>query len=197
MGKTVYQLDAAGYFVGEAIADESPRRPGTFHIPGGCVELAPPVDKPGTRRRLVHGEWTYEPIPGYGEQPPVPAEPTLDDHKRAKRNEISAWKMHADAFAFEYLGKLIECDAASRSSIDGIAGYVSLFGQLPPDFPGVWKTLDNAYLPIATADDFRTMYAAMVAAGTANFARSEGLKALADAAESVEALAAITWRTSL
>ena len=45
-GKTVYQCNPAGLFVGESLADESPLEPGVFLIPGGAVEIAPPEQWP-------------------------------------------------------------------------------------------------------------------------------------------------------
>lgn len=44
--KSVYQTNYSGLFVGENFADESPLEPGTFLIPAGCVELAPPETWP-------------------------------------------------------------------------------------------------------------------------------------------------------
>lgn len=45
-GKTVYQCNPAGLFVGESLADESPLEPGVFLIPGGAVEIPPPEQWP-------------------------------------------------------------------------------------------------------------------------------------------------------
>ena len=44
--KQVYQTNYSGLFIGETFADESPLEPGIFHIPAGCVELAPPSEWP-------------------------------------------------------------------------------------------------------------------------------------------------------
>lgn len=41
--KSVCQLDDAGFYIGMAIADESPLEPGVFLIPGGCIDVAPPA----------------------------------------------------------------------------------------------------------------------------------------------------------
>lgn len=67
--KTVSQLDAAGYFVGETIAHESPLEPGKFLIPGGAIDRKPPqAIEPGKRYRPEGKEWQAEDIP----QPPAP-----------------------------------------------------------------------------------------------------------------------------
>ncbi|MHC8315694.1 DUF4376 domain-containing protein [Pseudomonas sp. LB3P31] len=41
--KVVYQTDHLGIFTGKTVADRSPLEPGVWLIPGGCVEVAPPV----------------------------------------------------------------------------------------------------------------------------------------------------------
>lgn len=41
--KIVYQTDPLGIYTGPTVADPSPREPGVWLIPGGCVEVAPPA----------------------------------------------------------------------------------------------------------------------------------------------------------
>lgn len=59
MGKVVSQLDAAGRFIGSTVADESPLEPGVFHIPGGAVDVPPPVVPGGKFARWANG-WVFE-----------------------------------------------------------------------------------------------------------------------------------------
>ncbi|UOV84364.1 hypothetical protein [Klebsiella pneumoniae] len=40
--KPAYQIDSAGHFVCETVADESPLEPGTYLVPAGAVLKAPP-----------------------------------------------------------------------------------------------------------------------------------------------------------
>ena len=51
---TVYQIDQAGWLVGESTAYESPREPGLFHIPAGAVDVTPPAAWPAGQ----HPRWT-------------------------------------------------------------------------------------------------------------------------------------------
>lgn len=44
MDKIVYQHDAAGYYVGQTSADQSPLEEDVYHLPARCVEEAPPVN---------------------------------------------------------------------------------------------------------------------------------------------------------
>lgn len=57
--KVVYQTDRNGYFRCMTIAHESPREPGKFLIPAGCIEKQPlyPV---GYKAKWVDDDWVYE-----------------------------------------------------------------------------------------------------------------------------------------
>lgn len=122
-----------------------------------------------------------------------PPERSLSEIKLIKNTEINAARAAANGGTFAHDGKTFACDALSRSDIDGVNGYVALFGALPPDFPGAWKAADNSYLPIADVAAWKAFYASMVAQGAANFAHAQALKAQLAAAETPEAVAAIVW----
>jgi uncharacterized membrane protein YccF (DUF307 family) len=94
-----------------------------------------------------------------------------------KNADINAWRLSASYSTFPYGGKLIACDALSRSDIDGVNGYVALNNALPAGFPGAWKATDNTYVTVADVATWKLFYAAMVATGAANFAHSQDLKA--------------------
>ena len=68
--KTVYQVDAHFWYVGETKAFACELEPGTFHVPAGCVEVAPPWCADGWRARWVGGTWIREEW-----APPVPPTP--------------------------------------------------------------------------------------------------------------------------
>lgn len=124
--------------------------------------------------------------------PPVPKVP-LDDLKAAKTAEINAARLAANLSTFTHTGKQIACDQLSRSDIDGTNGFVALYGALPPGWPGGWKAVDNSYVLIADVAAWKGFYASMFAAGNANFARAQALKALLAAAATAEDVAAIQW----
>lgn len=193
MGKPVYQLDELGYFVGVTTADESPKQPGVYHVPGGCVVQKPPVAKPGTRRRFAAGKWAYEALPGYGASAPQSGEPSIAELRAAKIADVNAWRAVAET-VFEYKGATFACDATSRRRLDAVANCIALTGAFPAEYAGTWTATDNAPVPVGTVDEFRAFYAAMSAAGTAAFNRATALKAEVMAAESPEAVAAIAWR---
>ena len=74
--KIVSQLDADGYFVGLTAADESPLEPGVFLIPGGAVDVEPPVIPDGHRARWSNG-WAVEAIPQPEPEPEPPPPPPV------------------------------------------------------------------------------------------------------------------------
>lgn len=113
--------------------------------------------------------------------------------KAAKNEEINASRMAVNFSHFTHGGKQIACDQLSRSDIDGTNGFVALYGALPPGWPGGWKAMDNSYVAIADVAAWKAFYASMFAAGNANFAHAQALKALLAQADTPEAVAAIQW----
>lgn len=103
--KTVSQIDQNGYYVGEAIAYESPREPGAFLIPGGAIDREPPrTIEPGKRYRPWGTGWRAEDIPAppapepepepeTAPEPPPPPPPTP---QQIRRGEIAARLLDID-----------------------------------------------------------------------------------------------------
>ncbi len=85
--KTVSQLDSAGYFVGLALADESPMEPGVFLLPGGTVDAPAPTVPQGQRAKWTGKAFALEDIPA-PEPEPQPPEPTRADVIRMRLNAI-------------------------------------------------------------------------------------------------------------
>ena len=59
--KTVIQLDDDGYFVGTAVADESPLEEGVYLLPANTVETDEPTIPEG-HKALWNGSWVFEEI---------------------------------------------------------------------------------------------------------------------------------------
>lgn len=113
--------------------------------------------------------------------------------KAAKNAEINAARLAANFSTFPHAGKAIACDQLSRSDIDGTNGFVSLYGTLPPGWPGGWKAVDNTYVPISSVDGWKAFYSSLFAAGNANFAHARALKAQLESAQTIEDVEAIQW----
>jgi len=179
----MYYAKSTGGFYSRAIHGDN--------IPSDAVEITA-----AEHAALLTGQASGKRIVGDDDGRPFLADPpplTLDELKADKNAEINAERAKANSSTFAHGGKVFACDALSRSDIDGVNGYIALFGALPPTFPGAWKAVDNSYLPIADVAGWKSFYTSMVATGAANFTHAQELKALLAAADTPEAVAAIAW----
>lgn len=67
------QIDAHGYFIGPAPADESPREPGRYLIPTGAIDAPLPTPGPDQRARWDEAAWVYETVPPPRGEAPYPS----------------------------------------------------------------------------------------------------------------------------
>ena len=118
---------------------------------------------------------------------------TLAELKEKKKAEITEARAKASQGDFTYEGKLISCDALSRSDIDGTNGYVVSHNEFPGGWPGAWKAVDNSYIALTSVEDWKSFYSAMVTQGVANFIKSQTLKAQVDACTTKAQVSAINW----
>lgn len=173
-------------------------------LPDAADFTGPPAPEPDPADGVTFYPWQGQlsfsgaptPTSAYQWQSGAPAwveTATLDELKSAKNAEINSARMSANLTSFTYLGKQIACDTLSRSDIDGTNGYVSIFNNFPDNWAGGWKATDNTYVPIATVDDWKAFYKAMVDQGNANFHHSQDLKSQLASATTPEQVAAIVW----
>lgn len=178
--QTIYQFDqATGYATGATAEIEDHEGVGP-----GWTRHAPPATEEGAYAVWGGGRWVL------ADQPPVV---DLGALRATKNAEINAARLAANFSTFEHAGKRIACDQLSRSDIDGTNGYVALHGSLPAGWPGGWKAVDNSYVVIGDVDAWKAFYGSMFAAGNANFARAQALKAMLAAATTADEVAAIGW----
>ena len=118
---------------------------------------------------------------------------TLDMAKAAKRAEINAARNRANTSSFTFGGKQIAADELSQRDIDKVALKVARSGQLPADFPGAWKAVDNTYVPIPDVATWDAFMDALIAQGTANFTRAQTRKAAIEVATTVGEVDAVVW----
>jgi len=116
---------------------------------------------------------------------------TLADLKAAKNAAINAARLKANQAHFTFMGEQIAVDALSRSDIDAAHGAWLLAGGPPPGWPGGWKAISNAIIPITDMATWGQFYGAMVAQGTANFMHAQALKAQLAAATTPEEVEAV------
>lgn len=113
--------------------------------------------------------------------------------KIAKELSINAMRDSANSSSFPYAGKFIAVAELDMRDILVTAGYIALFGELHPDWPGGWFCTDKSFIPITTVDDFKGMYSAMYVQGAHNFAHSQALKAALISATTIKQVNAIVW----
>ena len=173
----LYCYDSKGVFAGTLEVDEMSAMP--------CGALTPPPETVGNEvAQIQNGEWTILP-----ERPPTDLAPI----KAAKNQEINLWRAQANQTTFPHLGKLVACDALSRSDIDAVANSIALTGAFPDSFPMAWKAADNSYIMLPTIAAFKDMHKSMTTQGTINFGKSQQLKATLAAATTEAQVAEIVW----
>lgn len=167
---------------------------GTWHdINGQVVEIGELSADVSALTRIAPPGPDYEFTDGAWAQSAARAAARLVDLKTAKNAEINADRLTANRSTFVHAGKVFACDELSRSDIDGTNGYVALYGALPLGWVGGWKTVANDYHPIADVTEWKAFYTSMFAAGAANFAKAQALKAALTDATTAEQVAAIVW----
>lgn len=122
---------------------------------------------------------------------------TVEDARVEKRKQINGWRLEASYGGFTYGGKEIATDELSMIDLTKTGTQIARTGVMPANWPGAWKAKDNTYVPITTLADWGALEDAMYQQGLANFLRSQGLKALAEAAATAAEVDAITWETAL
>lgn len=123
----------------------------------------------------------------------APRPASITELKIFKNAEINNARLAANRSTFTHAGKAIACDELSRGDIEGTSGFVTLYGGMPPGWPGGWKAVDNTYVAIPDVTAWKAFYASMYAAGIANFTKAQTLKAQIAAATTPEQVAAIVW----
>lgn len=171
----VYQTDAAGLFVGQIAADEDPLAPGTYLIPGGCVETAPPDAIDGHVRQWTGATWAQVPdhlgetwydgaeaviIDELGDpaesglSPTAPA-PTFEDLRAVKLTAIaSAAAALISAGAPVDGGLHVDLHDGARADLTAMAATATAAASgavsWPESYARGWITLENVRIPLAT-----------------------------------------------
>ena len=154
-----------------------------------AVEVAPVEEGGKWRQAFEVVQLTNEELA----QRAADAVAALDAARDAKNADINAARLEANFSTFTHGGKVFACDQLSRSDIDGTNGYVALYGALPVGWLGGWKAVDNTYTAIADVAAWKAFYSSMFAAGNANFAHAQALKAQLESAQTIEDVEAIQW----
>ena len=117
----------------------------------------------------------------------------LDEIKARRSAEITAAYLKANDTSFTFAEKEIQADAHAMKQINVTSSGIMRRNALVPGWPGVWKALDNSYVPIPDVATWWAMCDAIEATGHANFKKAQQLKAAISAATTAEQVAAIQW----
>lgn len=117
--KIVYKYDWDGYYNGTLILDDTDKSPsGKWNIPAFCTEQVPPKDKEGYKIKWNDETWEYEEIP---KEP----EPSLEELKIKKLNEVDSWTSSkiVGGFISECTGNPVryDSDKDTQLTMQGIA----------------------------------------------------------------------------
>ena len=129
----------------------------------------------------------------WGETPTVPdeplsPEPTLDELKQMKRDEIAAARYDAETGGCTIDNVMIATDRGSQALLTAAV----VTARLDVEFKTRWKCADGRFVTL-DAMQLRAIGDAVIAHVEACFAREGELCEMIDAAETVEELAAIRW----
>lgn len=126
------------------------------------------------------------------EQSPTP--PTLEEVKASKRGELMAMRDGLIAAGFDWNGH--HYPLSPELSGDMLIKLTAMQMLPPPtEYVYQWKDTTGVYRNIGNAEAFKTFCAAALGYGEALFARERMLQELVEAAETVEAVQAISWET--
>lgn len=172
--RVVYQRDANGIYLGEAIAYESSLEPGVFHLPADCVWDAPPPTREHEIAIWNGDAWSVVPDhrgetwcvggaavvvdfvgdPAERGYSTVPPEPSLENLRRAKIaavTNVAATLLAAGA----PIGSLhIALDDGSRADLTAMAATATAASagviSWPESYARGWIAIENVRIPLAT-----------------------------------------------
>ena len=123
-----------------------------------------------------------------------PAPPTLEEVKASKRFELMVTRDGLIAAGFDWKGH--HYPLSPELSGDMLIKLTAMQMQPPPpEYVYQWKDAGGIYLDIGNAEAFKAFCAAALGYGEALFARERMLQELVEAAETIEAVQAISWDT--
>lgn len=119
-------------------------------------------------------------------------EPTLDELKLAKREEINKARDIAEQGGFEYLGKIFDSDIVSCVRIQGAAQSMQVLAMSEQNPTITWTTKDNKTVDLK-ASELLELSVALANWSNVCHQKATELKAKIDVATSKEELDKIIW----
>lgn len=177
---TIYNYDDDGNFINSQVAlvDDL----GNEILPDGATYLKPLEEKEGFVVKFNGDEWVYEEIL----QEP---EPTFDELKLAKREEINRYRDATEQGGFEYLGKVFDSDQVSCIRMMGAS---QALAKAPAETTITWTCQDNSTIDL-NGTEFAGLVVALATHSNTCHQKATALKEQIEKATSAEELEGIKW----
>lgn len=190
--KVVYKINNDNKYIGVIILDDTDISPnGNWNIPSNCIEGIEPLEpKEGFDVIWKGAKWKYKEIPKEPSEP----EPTLDELKASKIDEMKAERNIREQQIIEYNGNTFDCDDLARERL--LLGRQSLEDAGIEDAKLKWTCADNeiAYLGI---EDFKGINTVVAARSIMLHDTYNKLKVLINSCGTKEELEKVTFDTDV
>lgn len=184
--KTVYiYADNSNEYAGSLILDGSDKSPsGKWNIPGFCTEIEPPAHKEGFLRVWNGINWEYKEEP----KEPVEPEPSLDEVKETKIEEMKAERDYREVQDIEYNGKTYDYDDKSRERLSRAQQYLEDNGLESI----LWTCADNTF-SLLSIEDFKNINTVSATRSSALHEQYNRLKIYVNGLTSADEVNAVTF----
>lgn len=188
--KTVYiYADNSNEYAGSLILDDSDKSPsGKWNIPGFCTEIEPPAHKEGFLRVWNGINWEYKEEP----KEPVEPEPSLDEVKETKIEEMKAERDYREVQDIEYNGKTYDYDDKSRERLSRAQQYLEDNGLESI----LWTCADNT-VSLLSIEDFKNINTISATRSSALHEQYNRLKIYINGLTSEDEVNAVTFDTDV
>lgn len=190
--KVVYKINNDNKYIGVIILDDTDISPnGNWNIPSNCIEGIEPLEpKEGFDVIWNGAKWKYKEIPKEPSEP----EPTLDELKASKIDEMKAERNIREQQIIEYNGNTFDCDDLARERL--LLGRQSLEDAGIEDAKLKWTCADNeiAYLGI---EDFKGINTVVATRSIMLHDTYNKLKVLINSCGTKEELEKVTFDTDV
>ena len=185
-----YKYDENKYYAGkqefqiDPLESEKQGHP-VYLLPADCTWAEPLNEKEGYKIKWNGEAWEYEEIP----VPPEPEQPTLEEVKAQKINELKAVRDAKEMEPVLYAARKFDFDSKSYERITAAIYALDMQGATSTIS---WTLADNSSTPV-TANDLRGVIAAAAVRSDALHTAYRALKSQVQAAETVDDVNNIMW----
>lgn len=184
----IYASDGNEY-AGSLILDDSDKSPsGAWNIPAYCTEVEPPEYKEGFLTMWNGTAWEYKEIP----KEPVEPEPTLEELKELKIEEMKAERDLREVQDIEYNGKTYDYDDKSRERLSRAQQYLEDNGLESI----LWTCADNT-VSLLSIEDFKNINTISATRSSALHEQYNRLKIYINGLTSADEVNAVTFDTDV